>query len=98
MPSLKFGLYIANSGPAATPELIRDLADEAERRGFDGVWCNEHPIPAHEPDYAGPAGLLGPPDAVLQPDHARQVDRDARPALGRGGDPGDGGRLEPPGD
>ena len=53
---LKFGLYIANSGPAATPELIRDLADEAERRGFDGVWCNEHPIPAHEPDYEWPPG------------------------------------------
>jgi probable F420-dependent oxidoreductase len=48
---LKFGLYIANSGPLASPELIRDLADEAERRGYDGVWTNEHPIPAHDPDY-----------------------------------------------
>jgi len=53
---LKFGLYIANSGPLATPELIRDLAEEAERRGYDGVWCNEHPIPAHEPDYEWPPG------------------------------------------
>jgi probable F420-dependent oxidoreductase len=54
--SLKFGLYVANSGPLATAELIRDLGDEAERRGFDGVWTNEHPIPAHDPDYEWPPG------------------------------------------
>jgi len=45
---LKFGLYIVNAGPLATPELIRDMADEAERRGFDGVWTNEHPMPAKD--------------------------------------------------
>ena len=45
---LKFGLYIVNAGPIATPELIRDMADEAERRGFDGVWTNEHPMPAKD--------------------------------------------------
>jgi probable F420-dependent oxidoreductase len=53
---MKFGLYVANSGPMASPELIRDLGDEAERRGFDGCWTNEHPIPAHEPDYEWPPG------------------------------------------
>ena len=51
---LKYGLYVANSGPLATPELIRDLADEAERRGYDGVWTNEHPMPAHDLDYEWP--------------------------------------------
>ena len=57
MPTkLKFGLYLSNSGPMASPELIRDLGDEAERRGFDGVWTNEHPIPAHDPDYEYPPG------------------------------------------
>lgn len=45
---LTFGLYIANAGPLATPELIRDLADEAERRGFDGCWTNEHPMPVKD--------------------------------------------------
>jgi probable F420-dependent oxidoreductase len=50
----KFGLFIGNSGPLASPELIRDLTDEAERRGFDGVWTNEHPMPAHAPDYDWP--------------------------------------------
>jgi probable F420-dependent oxidoreductase len=43
-----YGLFIANSGPHASPELIRDLADEAERRGYDGCWTNEHPMPAKE--------------------------------------------------
>ena len=42
--------------PGRDAELIRDLGDEAERRGFDGGWCNEHPIPAHEPDYEWPPG------------------------------------------
>ncbi len=45
---LTFGLYIANAGPFSTPELIRDLADEAERRGFDGCWTNEHPMPVKD--------------------------------------------------
>lgn len=45
---MRFGLYIANAGPLSTAELIRDLAAEAERRGFDGCWTNEHPMPAHD--------------------------------------------------
>jgi probable F420-dependent oxidoreductase len=51
---LKFGLFIGNSGPLASPELIRDMADEADRNGYDGVWTNEHVMPAHTIDYEWP--------------------------------------------
>ena len=48
MSALKFGLYIANAGPHSSPWLIRRLADEAEQRGFDGCWTNEHPMPSKD--------------------------------------------------
>jgi len=43
--ALRFGLYIANAGPRASPATIRTLGAEAERRGFHGCWTNEHPMP-----------------------------------------------------
>ena len=43
-----------NSGPLASPALIRDLAAEAERRAYDGCWTNEHVMPAHELEYPWP--------------------------------------------
>ncbi|TAK25676.1 MAG: TIGR03619 family F420-dependent LLM class oxidoreductase [Chloroflexota bacterium] len=45
---LQFGLYIANAGPRANPRIIRAMAREAESRGFDGCWTNEHPMPARK--------------------------------------------------
>lgn len=51
---MELGLYVHNSGPLASPAVIRDLAAEAERRGYDGVWTNEHVMPAHELDYSWP--------------------------------------------
>ena len=52
---MKLGLYVHNSGPLASPAVIRDLAIEAERRGYDGCWTNEHVMPAHTPDYDWPS-------------------------------------------
>ncbi len=39
---MKFGIRLPNSGPLATRKNIVEVADSAERLGFESVWVHDH--------------------------------------------------------
>jgi alkanesulfonate monooxygenase SsuD/methylene tetrahydromethanopterin reductase-like flavin-dependent oxidoreductase (luciferase family) len=39
---MKLGVCIPNYGETSNPEDIKRVAVEAERKGFDSVWCTDH--------------------------------------------------------
>ena len=39
---ITFGVRVPNSGPLASPAAIAQVAQEAERFGFDSVWVHDH--------------------------------------------------------
>jgi probable F420-dependent oxidoreductase len=41
---MRFGVHLAASGPAATPERIGRLAARAEELGFDSLWVSDHVV------------------------------------------------------
>ena len=39
---MKFGVCVPNYGETCSTEALRNVAAEAERSGFDSVWCTDH--------------------------------------------------------
>src|SRR3989442_12380875 len=39
---MKFGVCVTNYGETCSTEALRYVAAEAERSGFDSVWCTDH--------------------------------------------------------
>ena len=39
---MKFGLMFVNAGPFSEPEMLRHVAETAERSGFESLWTVEH--------------------------------------------------------
>ncbi len=61
---MRYGIYLLNRGPAATPKTMSALALEAEQLGFDTLWVSDHIItpvevkslyPGAAPGSASPA-------------------------------------------
>lgn len=49
---MKIGLMFANSGPFSQPELLAELARDAEQCGVESIWTVEHVVIPH--DYKSP--------------------------------------------
>ncbi len=41
---MHFGFHVANSGPAATPESIRTVAQRVDALGYDSMWVSDHVV------------------------------------------------------
>jgi probable F420-dependent oxidoreductase len=70
-----FDIWLPTASPAATPELLRVVAREAEARGIHTIWVPEHVIelPAYESRYPyAPDGKmpLPPESGLLEPFNA----------------------------
>src|SRR5262245_2464989 len=39
---ISFGIRVPNSGPLASPDLIVQVAGEAESLGYDSIWVHDH--------------------------------------------------------
>lgn len=61
---MKFGLFGINTGPCATPDTARRVAQEAERCGFESVWTGEHVV---LPDPQVPPSPVPPETPFLDP-------------------------------
>ena len=61
MTSVKLGVHLPVAGPGASPEVIAQVAEEAERIGLDSVWSWERLMRPTVPiAMGGPDGPVGP--------------------------------------
>src|SRR5436305_13247807 len=61
---MKIGLFSMNSGICADPATAIDVAQTAERLGYDSLWVGEHVV---LPDPRVPPSPMDPQDPMLEP-------------------------------
>jgi probable F420-dependent oxidoreductase len=68
---MKFGLFFANAGPFANPDLFEVLVRSAEEAGFESIWTVEHVVVpvGYESRYPySPSGRMPGPESSPIPD------------------------------
>ncbi len=61
---MKIGVCSANSGPYATPEGLRSVAELCEETGVESIWVSEHLVLS---DPRTPPSPMDPEDPILDP-------------------------------
>jgi probable F420-dependent oxidoreductase len=61
---VKIGVCSANSGPYATPERLRSVAELCEATGVESIWVSEHLVLS---DPRTPPSPMDPEDPILDP-------------------------------
>jgi probable F420-dependent oxidoreductase len=57
---MEFGVHLPQSGPAASADAIRDVAEHAEDLGFSDVWVSDHVVLPREAPYPPSSYILEP--------------------------------------